>query len=402
MVAVLAVLLLGAATALWQTSAVTDTTAEPSATPIVAPPAATGVPDTFTEVWRAPSAATAGPVVAGPAVVTADGSTVVGRDAVTGAVSWSYARDLALCTVGSGFPGADSGMGRVLALYAGESGYCNELTALQPDTGARVAARNPDVRPGTRLLGAGTFVVATGTDYLEVLRSDLVKTLEYGAVATPVQVGRQPRTGCRYGSTALVDGRLGVLERCPDEATDRLTVLVPDGSDGAETPQEEFSVPLPATGATLVTLSADRAAVALPNPPRLQLLDGTGHQVGMVSLDVPDADLAADPPGGVAAVEHDPERVYWWTGSRTLALDATDLTPRWTLEGTLGPALAYGGSLLVPVPAGLAEIDPARGTVVRTLSVTRADPAAPVRLAAAGEVLLEQRGDEVVALRPAP
>jgi len=49
---------------------------------------------------------------------------------------------------------------------------------------------------------------------------------------------------------------------------------------------------------------------------------------------------------------------------------------------------------------GLADLDPARGTVLRTLPVPRSDPAAAVRIATAGEVLLEQRGPEVVALLP--
>lgn len=397
----LALLLVGGATVLWRVSAVAATTSDVSTAPVTAPPPVGGVPAGFAPVWRAPSADTPAPVVAGPAAVTANGTTVIGRDAVTGTESWSYARERPLCTVGGAFPDADGGPGRILALYEGTTGYCSELTALRPDTGARAAARNPDARPGSRLLADGTFAVATGADYLEVVRSDLVKTLEYGAVTTPAQVGRQPRTGCTYGSTTLAIGRLGVIERCPGDPTDRLTVLAPDPAD-AEKPEEEFSVALPAAGATLVALSADRVAVALPDPPRLLLLDRAGGQVELIPLDVPAADLAADPPGGVPAVGSHPDGVYWWTGSRTVALDARDLSPLWTVDGTLGPALPYGGGLLVPVPAGLLAVDAVTGAAVRTLPVSRVDTAAPVSLAAAGEVLLEQRGPEVVALRPSP
>lgn len=399
----LTVLLLVAATTLWRTGAVSGAESVPAQVPLAAPPAATVVPGGFEQAWRAPSAATSTPAVTGPAVVTGDGSTVTGRDARTGVEAWRYSRDLPLCTVGPGFPDADDKSGRVLALYQGNTGYCSELTALRPGTGVRVAARNPDVRPGTRLLADGAFVVQTGSGYLEVVRSDLVKTLEYGEITAPEQVGRQPRSGCTFASTALSVDRLGVLERCPGETTDRLTVLSPDGPDGAETPQEEFSVLLPAAGATLVALSADRAAVALPDPPRLQLLDRAGLQVGLVPLDVPGADLAAAPSdGGAAAVESDGDRLYWWTGSRTLALDASDLAPVWTVPDTLGPAVRYGPGLLVPVPAGLAELDPVRGTVLRTLPVPRDDPGAAVRPAVLGDVLLEQRGPELVALRPSP
>ncbi len=192
-----------------------------------------------------------------------------------------------------------------------------------------------------------------------------------------------------------------MIERCAAETTDRLTVLAPDPDD-AEKPEEEFSVLLPSGDATVVTLSSERVAVALPNPPRLQLLDKTGAEVAMINLDVPAADLAADPPGGVAEVTTGTvdEPAYWWTGSRTIALDPTDLTPRWTLPDTLGPALPYGNGLLVPVPAGLLDVDAGSGAVLRTIPLARPDPTLSVRLAAAGEVLLEQRGPEVVALRP--
>ncbi len=398
----LVLVLVTAVAVLWARSAVDGTTDRLADPPIAAPQPATGIPAGFAEAWRAPSEATTAPAVAGPAVVTADGSTVSGRDADTGTEAWSFTRDRPLCTAAAAFPTADGQQGRVLALFEGVTGFCSEMTALRPDTGARVAARNPDVVPGTELLADDTFVVATGERYLEVVRSDLVKTLEYGAVIAPAQPDRQPRANCAYGSIALAARRIGVIERCPDETTDRLTVLSPDPAD-AEKPEEDFSVMLPAAGATVVALSSERVAVALPNPPRLQVLDRSGAQLTMVSIDVPEADVALDPPGGVAEVSIPDTTgpVYWWTGSRTVALDPATLTPRWTLPDTLGPALAYGGGLLVPVPAGLLDVDAATGTVLRTLPVDRGGgQTTSVRLAAAGEMLLEQRGAEVVALRP--
>ena len=129
-----------------------------------------------------------------------------------------------------------------------------------------------------------------------MFRSDLVRTVEYGDVPTPRQVGRQPRPNCESTGFAATSGRLAVLQRCPDEPADRLTVLIPDGAE-ADKPQEEFSVPArrcrtrrwsrcPTTG----------VAVALPDPPRLEVLDRSGIRVGLVGLDVPAADLARPPP----------------------------------------------------------------------------------------------------------
>jgi hypothetical protein len=395
--AVLVLALVAGGVALWRVGAAAGTSSVTAEVPVAAPAEPVAVPVAFREAWRAPSDATPAPVTVGPAAVTADGSAVVGRDAGTGAERWSYTRDLPLCTVGGGFPAADGGLGRVLALYRNGE-YCSELTALRPDTGARVAQRNPDSRPGVALLGDGSLVALADRQHVEVLRTDLVRTLEFGEVPAPEQPGQQPRNGCSFGSFAFTSERLGLIERCPGEATDRLTVVSPDGADGAEQPEEQFSIPLPAAGATLVALSSDRAAVALPGPPRLQILDRAGLEVGLVELDVPAADVS----GGTATTTSDGRRVYWWTGTRTVALDATALTPLWTLPGTLGPGVRYADALLVPVPDGLLEVDPARGVALRTLAVARPDRDAPVRLGALGEVLLEQRGPELVALRPEP
>lgn len=388
------------AAAYLRTSNAAGTTSVAAVEPITAPPAATAVPPGFTLAWRAPSAATSGPVLAGPAVVTADDSQVTGWDARTGTEAWSYRRDLPLCTAAAGFPAADGGAGRVFALYR-NGDFCSELTSLRPDTGERADQRNPDAEPGTRLLADQGLVALTGTTHAEVLRSpDLVRTLEFGTVPAPVQPGRQPRTGCTFGSFAFGASRLGIVERCPGEVTDRLTVLNADGPDGADDPTEQFSVPLPGTGAVLVALDARRTAVALPGPARLLVVDETGAQAALVALDVPDTDLAADPAGGVVAATADAARRFWWTGSRTVALGAADLSPVWTLPGTLGAGTPYAGALLVPVPDGVAEVDPGTGTVRRTIPIMRTDRGAPVVLATHGDMLLEQRGPELVAFRP--
>lgn len=405
--AVLVVVLVGGGAVLARGSDIAGTAARTADTPITAPAPPAAAPAQFVESWRAPSPATTAPVVAGPAVVTAEGGTVVGRDAVTGNERWSYGRDLPLCTVAAGFPGVEDG--RVLAVYAngsqpaepGSDGpYCSEVTMLSGATGARETARNPDARPGTRLLTDDTYVLATGVDHLEVWRSDLVRTLEYGAVPAQEQAtDRQPRPGCTYGSVALGGGRVAVIERCPGETADRLTVLAADGDDGAEQPEVRFSLLLPGAGATVVGVAGERVAVTLPGPDRLLVFDGAGTRIAETQPDV--AAAPGDPPGGFLPASDDDTRRYVWTGAAVVALDAVELAPLWTQPGALGPPVRYGTDLLVPVPDGLAVLDAARGTVRRLIPVTRPDPAAPVGIAVVGDVLVEQRGTEVVALRPA-
>jgi hypothetical protein len=54
------------------------------------------------------------------------------------------------------------------------------------------------------------------------------------------------------------------------------------------------------------------------------------------------------------------------------------------------------------VPAGLAQVDVAAGRVDRVVPVERPDPRTPVSSAVLGDALLEQRGPDLVALRPSP
>ncbi|AEA23319.1 hypothetical protein Psed_1068 [Pseudonocardia dioxanivorans CB1190] len=394
---VLAVVVLGGGVLYWRSSAAATTesvTAAPGTFP-QPPSSAATVPAGFTQAWREPSAATSAPLVVGPAVVTADGGAVTGRDATTGTAHWSYTRTAQLCTAGSGF-------GEVMALYRNhDATACSELTVLAPSSGARRAQSNPDALPGTRLLDTGTLVAITGANYVQVVRSDLVKTTEYGTVATPDQPGRQPRPDCDFGSFAVTQGRLAVLERCPGESDDRLTVVAPDGGSDATTPSVVFSQPQPGPHGQVVAASGDRVAVARPAPARLEVVDGQGNLVSTFAVPVPDADLAADPPGGVARTTSDNQHIYWWTGSATVAIDRGDLTPAWTLPDTSGPAVRYGDSVLVPVRGGLQVVNPATGAVGRTIPVDRGSWTGPVVPGVAGSVLLEQRGPELVALTPA-
>lgn len=400
--AVLAVVLVAAAVLYWNTSpaATTRSVTAAAGTFPLPPAAAVAVPAAFTPGWRRPSAATAFPLVAGPAVVTADAGTVTGRDAATGAEQWSYTRTAQICTAAAGF-------GDVLALYRNEDATaCSELTALDPGSGARRVQANPVAYPGVRLITNGTLVAATGHVALTVMRSDLVRTTEYGDVATPVQPHRQPRPGCEYGSFAMTAGRLAVVERCADDAPpgqphpDRLTALRPDGGSDATSPEVVFSTLLPSSPAQLVAASGDLVAVAAPGPPHLEIVDGTGEAVTSVPLAVPDADLAADPPDGVSRTSGDDRRLYWWSGSATVALDRATLQPDWTVAGTLGAGVRYADSVLVPVPSGLAVVDPATGRTTRTIPVDRGGWAGPVALGVQGSVLLEQRGPTLAALRP--
>ncbi|MDT7595407.1 MAG: hypothetical protein QOJ06_953 [Pseudonocardiales bacterium] len=396
--AVLIVAALTAAAALWWMSDARRTTLTPATGPTagVAPSAARSgsLPTALTEAWRAPSAATPVPLAADGIAVTGAAGLVAGRDLYTGAVRWSYRRDRPLCTVAAAFH-------QVIAVYQ-RSGTCSEVTALGWVDGRRGPQRTGPVEAPTRLVAAGNQVAATGSRYLEVWRSDLVRTLAYGRLPTPVQPATQPRPDCVHDSMALSNAKLGggklaVVEQCPGERV-RLTVQRSDPKE-PDHPEVTFSTLLSGQQAQVIALSGERVAVALPDPARLAVLDGQGKEIAEYPLAVPDADLRGNPPGGLADVTETATEIYWFTGSATVALDIADLRPRWTRAGSSGTGSEVAGRLLLPVPGALAVLDTTTGQQLGALPVDRGGYRGPVGTASSGGVVLEQRGDTLVALR---
>lgn len=375
----------------WVGSDSRATTSAPTTQPGPAlPPPPAEVPGTLTEMWRAPSPATTTPVAEATAVMTGTDGQVVGRDPLTGKQHWRYGRDLPLCTVSGAWS-------RVLAVHE-KNGRCGEVTQLDPGTGRRTAQRNGDAERGTQLINDGAHVTATGDTLLQTWRNDLVASAEYGDVPAKKNPDKQPRSGCQYDSVATSASRVGVIERCPGETADRLTVFQAAGQE-SDQPDVLFSTRLASRSATVVAMSGEFTAAMLPERRLLVIYGRDGAQRAAYPMDLPPADLAHDPPGGAAAIARTPSHVYWYTGSKTVAFSRTDLTPQWTLEGTLGPGALFGGQWVVPIPGGLAVLNERDGSTIRTVAVDRRGYQGPIRMATLGPMLLEQRGETLTALR---
>jgi hypothetical protein len=140
-------------------------------------------------------------------------------------------------------------------------------------------------------------------------------------------------------------------------------------------------------------------AVALPNPNRLVLLDEKGSQVRSYPLELAAGDLRDEPRDHTMSVNRVTGAVYWFTGSRTIALSLDDLRPLWTVDGALGPGTAFAGKILVPVTGGITVLNPATGETVATTPVDRGGYGGEITMSALGPMVYEQRGDTLVALR---
>ncbi|WP_455901411.1 Rv3212 family protein [Rhodococcus gordoniae] len=388
--AALVVTALVAASVVWLTSDARGTTSTTWDGPVPTPATAQSLPRTLAELWRAPSAATTAPVVSGGTIATADGGAVVGRDPQSGEERWRYDRDRALCA-------ATEAWGDVVSVYRDPRG-CGQVTALDAGSGARGAQRSSDADDPIRLVDTGSHLIALGDTRLEMWRSDLVRTVEYGRVDAPVNPNAQPRSGCELRSADAGAEVLAVLEQCANEPTTRLTLLEPTPDD-SQKPEELASSVLPDADrdsqARVVAVVGDRTAVYLaPDDtagPRIEVFDSAGTLVDTHILPRP-AGASEDPAlerGGV---------LVWWTGRDTVALSTTDFAPQWTVEDTLGTGDIMAGSLLLPVEDALLGVDSRTGERGPRIDVERG-AVSSVNIAVAGDVVVEQRGDELVALR---
>ncbi len=382
----------------WLGSDARGTTSTPAQSPLPQAETVSAVPSSLSEVWRARSPETTTPLVTDGAVITGDGGTVNGLDPSTGAVAWAYRRDVPLCDLVEAW-------GSAVVVYRDDRG-CSQATELDGASGAREAQRTSDADDAVQLSTDGTYVVSQGSTRLELWRSDLVRTLEYGRVDAPVNPGAQPRQGCTLLSSTSTSSRLAVLETCPGESADRLTTLDPAPDDARQPTEFGSSVVAaltgadgPVTGARVLATSGDRVALAVPahdsEPASIALFDENSQPVDTFDLpaEITDGSFVDSP-----AVT-DAGSVYsWWTGTGTVALSVSDLSPRWTMPGSLGSGALMVGRLLIPVPGGVSVMQPESGAIERTIAVDRGDHIGSVEIAVIGNTVVEQRGEEIVAL----
>ncbi|WP_069163564.1 Rv3212 family protein [Nocardia altamirensis] len=395
--AAIAVLVVIAAVVVWARSDANSTESVTAAAPVPTPVAADQLPTAVRELWHAPDPAAARALTAAGVVVTGAEGTVIGHDPRTGNELWRYRRDLPLC-------GLESQAATVVAVYLDQRG-CSQATLLAGDSGARRTARTSYMDPSVRLSVDGTYMLAQGPKRLEMWRSDLVRTIEYGFVDAPVNVKTQPRKGCALLSSGSSPSRLAVLERCPEDAADRLTVLNPAPKDNT-VPEEYGSHVLAGPGtdsadAKVLAVSDNRIVLYLPGAPaaagaeatspRLAVFDATGNPIVVHQLSAPLSDKTTTTRIGSAYLV--------FTGNSLIALNGSTFDPLWTAASALGSPAAMAGKLLMPTPGALAVLDPASGGEVARIPVNRTEyTGAPISLAVLGTTILEQRGTELYAL----
>lgn len=379
----------------WWTSDARATISVPAASPVPSLKPVKAVPGSLTQRWTAPSPETSQPLVVGGAVVTGAGRGMQGRDPMTGEILWSFSRDLDLCGVTWVYNYA-------VAVYPDVRG-CGQVSTVDAKTGVRGPARSSYADREVTLSGDGSTVLSAGDTRLEMWRSDMVRMLSYGALDAPIKPDVPILPLCRLVSAAASSAAVSVLESCDGQDDLRLTLLRP--SDEEDTPELKYVQQTGVSdgnGARVVAVADTTTAVYIPTPkPRVDIVDETG--VVIASTVVPVA------PSPKAVASRTGDLITWWTGNSVMVFSANNLQYKYTVEAAgenvpLGPATLMAGRLMVPVSSGYDVFDPVTGAGDRHIPFDRPpsrDPAnatEPVVPAVAGAMLLEQRGDELVAL----
>ncbi|MDT7731938.1 MAG: hypothetical protein QOK45_2191 [Mycobacterium sp.] len=374
---------------IWWTSDARATVSRPAAIPAPTLTPAKAVPGSLRQLWTVPSPKTTTPLAVAGSVVTGDGHTVEGRDPATGNMRWSYARDLELCGVTYVYNYA-------VAVYPDVRG-CGQVSTIDAKTGMRGPSRTAYSDPEVKLSSDGTTVLSAGDSRIEMWRSDMVRMLSYGSLDAKIKPGTPASPVCRLVSAQASSTAASVLEACPKQADLRLTLLRP--ADEEDTPNTKY-VPQPGvvddSGARVIAVSDTTTAVYVPTPkPTVNIVDETGATVA--------SSLVPKPPSSNATMSRAGDLITWWTGDSVMVFSASGLRYRYTVTASggnipLGPATTMAGRLLVPVTGGYDVFDPTTGDGIEHIPVQRPPTTAAVVPAVAGSTILEQRGDELVAL----
>lgn len=367
---------------------------------------AAGVPTALSPLWSHPSAGSGAPLVTTGNLVTVHDDTLVGRDAGTGEVRWSYSHAGTPCA-------ATFFADRLVAAFHGAAG-CSDVTAIDPTTQDYLATRQSAFADTMEMRSTWAHVLAMGPDRVEIWRDDLVRTVEYGAVEAPQEAGMQPRSGCTILGGDLTDLRFAVTERCPGEDTVRLTVSATVPADNRQ-PEEIDSAPTDADGLWIIDVT-DTAVLAVRERGAEWTVERytspTEHTRVLTLPGAPARTPSADTVAG------DDGQVRWFDGAATHAFRVGSGEHAWTADGTTGPGLTGGHDptpttttggewVLVPTADGFSVLDHGTGDHRHDPAVERRDDGDDrvpdedevVGLAQVGDILYERRGGAVYAYK---
>ncbi|WP_115685137.1 hypothetical protein [Corynebacterium senegalense] len=324
------------------------------------------------------------PLVAEGLLITHSGTTLTATTA-EGETAWTYERDAALCSLSQAW-------GKVVATYRAPAG-CGDVVAIEALTGHYAGTRSAPAPEQVAGLSSNDKVGYSSSTRTELWRSDLVRTVEYGAVEAPQEAGMQPHQ-CTQTSALTRTELLAVTESCGDGSFLRLQSTTPKDS---REPDIHASVPIP-DGAYLVAVGQQAAAVYDPAAATVSSYDKQGRALASAPAPGLGEGETIDATLHVPANADLPHHMTYFSGGRLLLFSPTELRLTATIGDALGTGVAAGDRLLYATERGVAVANWDTGETETVIPVDRAGYAGPVFVDSAGAGVVEKRGSELVYL----
>lgn len=345
------------------------------------------VPKSFSEEFSLPD--TSGrdqPLVSSGMVITYNDNTL-SATTPEGETVWTYERPNELCLV-------DQAWGKVVATYRDNAG-CGDVVAIDAKTGKYAGTRSAIAPDEVVRLVSNDRVGYASSERVEVWRSDLVRTVEYGHVEAKQEPDMQPNE-CTITSALTRTELVAVTEICDDGAFLRLQEATPEDSRKPEVLADVEISP----DAYLVSISQDAAAVYDPTTSEVRGYNTEGTNIS--SSSVPQMDSPELGPDGIVKnlpVADLPHHMTYWENDSLLLMDPAELAVTGVFQGALGTGFAAGEKLLYASDNGIAVVDWDRNSVDEIIPVDRGGYSGPVHISSAGATVVEKRGDAVVVMK---
>lgn len=326
------------------------------------------------------------PLVANGLVITYDNHTLTATTP-EGETAWTYERPNDLCLV-------DQAWDKVVATYRDNAG-CGDVVAIDAKTGTYAGTRSAIAPEDVVRLASNDRVGYASDERVEVWRSDLVRTVEYGYVEAKQEPDMQPHE-CTITSALTRTELVAVTEVCDDGAFLRLQEATPEDSRKPEVVADISISP----EAYLVAISQDAAAVYDPTTSEVRGYNREGTSIS--SSSVPAMNSPEIGPDGIIKnlpVADLPHHMTYWENNSLLLMEPAALAVTGVFQGALGTGFAAGEKLLYASDSGIAVVDWDKNAVDTIIPVDRGSYTGPVHIASAGATVVEKRGDQVVVMK---
>ncbi|MDY3127469.1 MAG: hypothetical protein SOW59_04980 [Corynebacterium sp.] len=331
------------------------------------------------------------PLIAHGLLITNDSHEVTAYQP-DGEVAWTYKRDNAeICSLASAWDDV------IITFRTGRG--CGDVVSINAATGTYAATRSAQNSTNVAAVSSNDRVGTLSTQRVELWRSDLVRTVEYGDVEAKQEPNMQPHEECTINSALTRKELLVVSETCPDSAHTNWLRFQKTTPEDSRKPEITKDIAIDGDGARLISVGQTAAAIYIPGTqPVIVSYDDAGNEVARTEVSASPAVANSASPFSPATADL-PNHMTWFDGETLYFFTPTAQRVDRMMKDAIGTPIATGQRALIPTKEGIAVMDWLTGSVEEIIPVDRGDYSGPIYLAISESTIFEARGNAIVALK---